>query len=141
MANLFPNPYAPYTPGMLPTMPPTLPGGVEFRYIQGGDNAAKAYQVNPGSTFILMDSESPFFYLKTVSVYGVPQPLRKFKFEEVLENPNESLPNAKEVPEYVTKDVFDASIGELKELIVANRPNYSKNRGDRNGKSTIQRDE
>ena len=113
---------------------PTPSAGVEFRYIQGGDNAAKAYQVAPGSTFILMDSESPYFYFKTVSVYGVPQPLRKFKFEEVIESPNEALPDAKEVPNFVTKEEFNSAIDKLSSLIedaMNQKVNFSKNRGEK----------
>lgn len=134
MANNLFNPY------LQQPMPQTPPVGVEFRYIQGGDNAAKAYPVMPGSTMLLMDTENPYIYFKTVAFNGMPQPLKKFRIEEVNEAPVEDIPVAKEVSNFVTKDDFNSAIAELKELI-QQRPNYSKNRGDRNGKSAIQRDE
>ena len=113
---------------------PASPSGIEFRYIKGGDNGAKAFQVSPGSTFILMDSESQYFYLKGVSIYGDPQPLRKFKFEEVLESPNEALPDAKEVPNFVTKEEFNSAIDKLSSLIedaMNQKVYFSKNRGEK----------
>lgn len=135
MANNLFNPY------LQQPMPQTPAVGVEFRYIQGGDNAAKAYPVMPGSTMLLMDTENPYIYFKTVAFNGMPQPLKKFRIEEVNDAPVEDIPVAKEVSNFVTKDDFNSAIAELKELI-QQRPNYySKNRGDRNGKSDIRRDE
>ena len=135
MANNLFNPY------LQQLMPQTPPVGVEFRYIQGGDNAAKAYPVMPGSTMLLMDTENPYIYFKTVAFNGMPQPLKKFRIEEVNEAPVEDIPVAKEVSNFVTKDDLNSAIAELKELIQQRPNNYSKNRGDRNGKSDIRRDE
>lgn len=115
--------------------------GVEFRYIQGGENAAKAYPVMPGSTMLLMDTETPYMYFKTVAFNGVPQPLRKFKIEEVFDVPATDIPEAKEVtPDYVTKEDFNDAINKLMAMI-SSKPNYNKNRGDRHGKSDLRSDE
>ena len=141
MANFF-NPYAPYNPNMQQMAPQlqTPPTGVEFRYIQGGDNAANAYPVMPGCTMLLMDTENPYIYFKTVAFNGMPQPIKKFKIEEVIENPaTNDIPEAKELPDYVTREDFNNAIDEIKGLIQRN--NYSKNRGDRNGKSDLRCDE
>ena len=117
--------------------------GVEFRYIQGGENAAKAYPVMPGSTMLLMDTETPYMYFKTVAFNGVPQPLRKFKIEEVFDVPATDIPEAKEIasPDYVTKEDFNAAIDKIVSMISSSKPNYNKNRGEKHGKSDLRCDE
>lgn len=117
-----------------PIVPPTQSPSNEIRWIQG-ENAAKAYPVAPGSTVILMDSEDSYFYIKSVAFNGIPNPLRKFKYEEIFEIVPE-LPVAVDKTEYVSKEDFNKAIEELKALI---KPN--KNRGDRYAKSDIRRDE
>ena len=116
-----------------PIAPQTQTQSNEIRWIQG-ENAAKAYPIAPGSTVILMDSEDSFFYIKSVGFNGIPNPLRKFKYEEIFEVVPE-LPVINSA-EYVTKDDFNKAIEELKALM---KPN--KNRGDRYAKSDIRRDE
>ena len=108
-----------------------------LKFIQGGDATAKAYPVTPGDTVVLMDTEESYIYIKSVGFNGVPNPLRKFKYEEVFETKTEDIPIAKEVPNYVTKEDFNAAIKEIKEMI---KPKYER-RGDRNAKSDIRRDE
>ena len=133
---MFPNAY-PFSNTPNTTTPP-----METRWIQGGENAAKAYNIAPGGTAMLIDTEESYFYIKSVNFNGYPNPLRKFKYEEVIDSPNSNLPDAKEVPNYVTKEDFNAAIDKLTELI--NSKNiYNKNtvRGDKNGKSDIQRNE
>ena len=89
---------------------------------------------------LLMDTENPYIYFKTVAFNGMPQPIKKFKIEEVIENPaTNDIPEAKELPDYVTRKDFNNAIDEIKGLIQRN--NYSKNRGDRNGKSDLRCDE
>lgn len=129
---MFPN--FPYT-----NTPNNTCNPMEVRWIQG-ENAAKASPVQAGSNVMLLDSEDSFFYIKSVGYNGVPSPIRKFRYEEVIETPNDILPDAKEVPNYVTKEDFDAAISKLTELISQNRY-YGKNRGDKNAKSDIQRNE
>ena len=118
MANLqYPN----MPPQLFQPQMPTNPAinNMEFHWIQG-ENAAKAYPIMPGNTGFLMDSESNYFYIKQVAFNGMPNPLRKFKYEEIVEQPND-IPVATEV-----------------EMISSTKQNnYSKNRGERNGKSDI----
>lgn len=40
-----------------------------------GEAAARSYQLNPGESALLMDSEAPVLYAKTVDVYGRPMPM------------------------------------------------------------------
>lgn len=129
---LFPN--FPYT-----NTPNNICNQMEVRWTQG-ENAVKASPVQAGTNVIFFDSEDSYFYIKSVGFNGVPNPIRKFKYEEVIETPNDILPDAKEVPNYVTKEDFDSAISKLTELISQNRY-YGKNRGDKNAKSDIQRNE
>lgn len=82
MANYY-NPYA-YT-GYAPYMPnsTTVPVGTypqyqqqnpSFAWVQGIESA-KAYNVPAGSSMMLMDSEHPVIYVKTVDSTGKPQEL------------------------------------------------------------------
>lgn len=111
----------------------------DIKFIQGGDNTAKAYPVEPGKTAFLMDSEESIFYIKSVAYNGVPSPLRKFKYEEVFDT-KEDIPVATEATKYVTIEEFNNAINDIKELIRNNKPNYTK-RGDRNAKSDLRHDE
>lgn len=130
---MFPN-FFPYT-----NTPNNTCNQMEVRWTQG-ENAVKASPVQAGTNVIFFDSEDSYFYIKSVGFNGVPNPIRKFKYEEVIETPNDNLPDAKEVPNYVTKEDFDTAISKLTELISQNRY-YGKNRGDKNAKSDIQRNE
>lgn len=125
----YPNPpqFMPYQP-IIPQFPTQ---SNEIKFVQG-EAAAKAFNVQPGTTVFLMDSEESMFYIKSVGFNGVPNPLRKFRYEEVVEK----LPD---IPVYVTKEDFDAKFNELKDLITSNK--YGNKRGDRYGKSDIRRDE
>lgn len=112
-----------------------------LKFIQGGDATAKAYPVTPGDTVVLMDTEESYIYIKSVGFNGVPNPLRKFKYEEVFETKTEDIPIAKEIPNYVTKEDFNAAIKEIKDMIMPKtEPKYER-RGDKNAKSNIRRDE
>ena len=52
-----------------------------------GMNAAKAFPVSPGTSQLLMDSESECFYIKTTDASGMPLPLRTFTYREVINAP------------------------------------------------------
>lgn len=136
MANL--PQFYPYQQNFMPNV--TVPSNT-LKFIQGGDATAKAYPVAPGDTVVLMDTDESFIYIKSVGFNGVPNPLRKFKYEEVFEQPKEDIPVAKEVTEYVTKQDFDSAIDKLTGMIASmQKPNYER-RGDKNAKSNIRRDE
>lgn len=102
-----------------------------------GEAGAKAYPVGAGSSMILMDSEAENFYIKSTDVSGMPQPLRKFQYKEVLENhPTEIPPVAQafDSSKFVTREEFEQRIEELSKR----RPNeYKKKEDTTNGKSLI----
>ena len=50
-------------------------------YVQGIE-AAKAYMVAAGNSVLLMDTESPTFYIKATDQSGMPLPIRVFDFVE-----------------------------------------------------------
>lgn len=69
-----------------------------------GEAGAKSWFVAPGSTVLLMDSESMRFYLKSADVNGVPS-MRTFDYTEVgSQRPQET----QQAASFVTTDVFDA---------------------------------
>ena len=75
-----------------------------------GEAGAKAYPVQPGGSVLLMDSEGEYFYIKTADNVGMPGPLRKFSFEEIIEG---QVVTTQESPEYVTREEFEKKIAEL----------------------------
>lgn len=90
------------------------------KWVQG-EIGARAYPVQPGRMAILMDSEDSIFYMKSVDIYGVPMPLRKFRFTEIVEE-QKSLPQGNstqmDVSNFITKDEFDQKLKEkLEELM------------------------
>lgn len=73
-----------------------------------GEAGAKAYPVAPGSSVILMDSESNVFYIKSADQSGMPM-LRAFDYTE--RTAAHSAPvQAAQMPQedYVTRAEFDA---------------------------------
>lgn len=80
-----------------------------------GEAGAKSYLVGAGNSVVLMDSENPYFFIKTADQSGMPT-LRKFKFEEVTGQP--AVPEQQAVPQidtsmYITRDEFEQRIAEL----------------------------
>ena len=64
-----------------------------------GEAGAKSWIVTPGSTVLLMDSESMRFYLKTADMSGIPT-MRTFEYAEV------GAQKAAETAQYVTVEEF-----------------------------------
>lgn len=70
-----------------------------------GEEGAKAYMVAPGTSVLLMDSESSSFYIKSTDASGMPQPLRIFDYTERAANAKSPvIPSA----DYVTREEFNA---------------------------------
>lgn len=67
-----------------------------------GINAAKAQNINYGSSWIFFDTKEPYFYIKTVDPDGRPQPLFIASYKQINEN---ELPTQ----ESSSKPVFDLS--------------------------------
>ena len=72
-----------------------------------GLESAKAYPMMPGRTLLLMDSESPRFFIKTVDMNGYATiKAYSFKEENAAEEP---MPAAN----WVTKEQLDAAIAAI----------------------------
>ena len=51
-----------------------------------GDVGARAYNIQPGMSVLLMDSEGQNFYIKSADNMGMPS-LKKYAYSEVVEEP------------------------------------------------------
>lgn len=58
-----------------------------------GEAGAKAYPVAAGSSVLLMDSEDKCFYIKSTDMSGIPQPLRVFTYEEIIQTQHSNNSN------------------------------------------------
>lgn len=77
--------------------------------IVNGEAGANTYPVAAGNTVLLIDFNTRQFWLKTTDPNSVPQPLRSFKFEEVVQ----ATPTQQDAGNYVTK----AEFAELKKML------------------------
>lgn len=73
-----------------------------------GEAAVKSRYVAPGTSNLFMDSEAPVFYIKTVDVSGMPQPLRIFDYKERTGEEQQKKVQTNESTDYVTRAEFDA---------------------------------
>lgn len=69
------------TPYTMPTQQPNS----GLLWVQG-EAAAKSYLVTPNNTVLLMDSEAPRFYLKSVDMAGMPT-MKTFEYKEITVAP------------------------------------------------------
>jgi hypothetical protein len=114
--------YSPYQFGGYGTMNQSFPmsnnfGGQQsfnnmnngITWVQGIEGA-KAYQLNPNSNVILLDSESDKFYIKTSDNIGMCN-LRVFEFTEITNNPQavQKQPEI-DMSNYVTKSEFEDAL-------------------------------
>lgn len=83
-----------------------------------GQEGAKSYLVQPGSTVLLMDSEGSRFYIKSADNAGLPQ-LRTFEFTEVTGVPTKA---AEPKPDYATKSEIDELRAKLEDLQAQIKP-------------------
>ena len=96
-----------------------------------GQAGAEAYQLEPGSRAVLLDSKDQIFYIKVVGMDGRPEPLMAFKYEPLnLNIQSESSQSAmQDMSNYVTKDDFN----ELKRMLEEVRSNkHNQQKGNRN---------
>lgn len=75
-----------------------------------GEAGARSIPVQAGQKVILMDSETNIFYVKSSDQYGMPLPLRIFKYEEVGNLVSSNNGNV----DYVTREEFEKAIESLK---------------------------
>lgn len=98
-----------------------------------GENAAKSYQVVPGNSVMLFDSEAQVFYLKSVDASGMPMALKIFDYTERKENntPNNVLTQNQisfDPDKYVTREELEDRLSKItsyKTLPVDNTVNKS----------------
>lgn len=89
---------------------------VSVAYVQG-ENAAKAYPVQPGQTMYLFDTENPVMYVKTTDQNGYPA-LRIFDYKERIQNEKETVPPPTETkPDYISREEFDKFRNEIRDEI------------------------
>ena len=102
-----------------------------------GEAGAKSYNVPAGCTVLLMDSETPRFYIKSTSQNGVPMKLRMFDYSEIMDQTQsyQSVPEASgNASEFATKD----DLNELKRLIEERLPDRRESRQkDNHGKPAV----
>lgn len=81
-------------------------------YVQG-EAAAKSWMVGAGQSVLLMDSESPVFYIKSADASGIPLPLRVFDYTERAQSMPQNAPQAPNPAQidldgkYVTRAEYD----------------------------------
>lgn len=74
------------------------PNNNGFVYVNGKEGA-KAYILQPNSTIFLMDSDNPFFYIKSTNNLGQAS-IRQFKFEEI-QFEGDAFANSKQSMDFV----------------------------------------
>lgn len=77
-----------------------------------GIEGAKAQQIKPGVTLLLLDSENDQFYIKACDQYGICLPIKTFKFEEVVATP--AVVQVPAAAQYVTKEELMEILKEFK---------------------------
>ena len=79
---------------------PIINNGINW--VQGIEGA-KAYQIQPNSNIVLLDSEQNKMYIKTSDNIGMCN-LRIFDFSEVTETQNQSTVPQQDLSNYVTRE-------------------------------------
>lgn len=107
------------TPAQMQPMqqPQAQSGGI--LWVQG-EEGAKAYMVAPGNSVLLMDSENSAFYIKSTDASGMPQPLRIFDYTE---RGAAQRASASPLPDYVSRQEFDALKARIDALTQPKQPN------------------
>ena len=129
--NNFYNPYNPYDyrnynqqqPQMAPNQPQNNQGGQinQFAYVNGIEGA-KSFQLAPGRTILLLDSDNPLIYFKASNELG-QSTLKYFTINEIDEiSAKQSIGgNVKTTPQidvnnFVSRNDFDALVEKYETL-------------------------
>ncbi len=83
-----------------------------IQWVQGIEGA-KSYQVQPGTSAILMDSESPTFFIKSANAAGMPE-LHSYAFQEVHEGKGQVI--SQPPANYVSQQDFMALKNQFEEF-------------------------
>lgn len=121
--------YNPFQPNVYPQVNQNRIFNDNRIFVQG-EAGANSYPIGGMNSIVqLMDSENQIFYLKSTDNNGMVQPLRKFKYEEIQPEQDESP--------YVTKADFNKKFDELMAAINS-KPHYYNNnkKGDRNNEQS-----
>lgn len=81
-------------------------GGINWAQ---GIEGAKAFYVEPGKSELILDSEGPVFYIKSVDISGIPAPLRIFHYSEEVASQSAAQHN----PNYITRDELPELFAQL----------------------------
>lgn len=98
----------------------TQQSGNGILWVQG-ESSARSYNVAPGMSVMLMDSDSNTFFIKSADASGMPLPLRIFDYTERTQqaqqhSPISEHPNPQseiDLSGYVTREEFEKRIAEL----------------------------
>ena len=105
-----------YQPTPQPLSIPAPANNQGILWVQG-ETGAKSYLVAPGSSVLLMDSESERFYIKSTDVSGMPQPLRIFEYHEI----NGKMPQKRQenvmADMYVTREEYQDLFNKYNEIL------------------------
>lgn len=95
-----------------PTPPPPTQNSIQW--VQG-EAGAKAYDVKPGQTVLLMDSETNVFYIKSVDINGMPLPLEIYDYTKRTARNNSTPPELPQIDlsGFVTKEEFEKRLSEI----------------------------
>lgn len=110
------------------TQPQTQqPGGIDGVAFVQGENAALAFVVPSGKTFLLIDTLEDRIYFKSADSYGRPSPLNGFWLTKDKPEPVQTTAQAEEPapPEYATKadlDEIREQVAELRAKRTGGRP-------------------
>lgn len=82
-----------------------------------GEIGAKSYLMAPGSTVMLMDSESSRFYIKSTDNAGMPS-IRTYEYKECVQNAPQALNSNDNVisNNFITREEFDDLRAKYEEL-------------------------
>lgn len=86
-----------------------------------GLESAKAYPTMPGRTILLMDSESPKFYIKTMDNNGYAS-IKTYNFQEEV-----AVEPASSTADYITREQLEAILAERLSNISPSATEKSKN--------------
>lgn len=112
-----------YAPQYTPPVVQQQNNNTGITWVQG-EAGAKAYPVAPGNSVLLMDSENSYFYIKTTDNSGVPQPIRKFKYEEEIGTKKKEETKKPEIDlsNFVTKEELEERFAELTSAKSVSKP-------------------
>ena len=93
-----------------------------------GEAGAKAYPLAPNNKILLMDSEAPVLYVKSVNASGIPDPLIIY---DLVERKDQPVQNVKDESNDRIKNI-EIRLEKIENKIQSNN-NVSKQRRERNG--------